>query len=340
MKEQEVQRFAVNLAKKYNESSVDITETAMSWIVLTKSQAFKIKKPLKSRLYDFSDINSRKRFCEAEVELNQKLAPNVYLGVIPIVDTLLPSNGQEYNGIIDYAVLMKRLRIAKQMNRMLDRSEVNKAHILKLVRYIVRFHAQSKVVNQLPITSEFKSRWHTLVNYNFTNGIPEQSDVSSVLKRADTLFKSFIIKDHDYLNDRKEFGKVKELHGNLQCDNVYLYNKPLILDCIEFSDTLRHVDILNEAALLCMDLEAHGEHYLSGYFYKEYKKRMGTVNEECDDYLFVLYKLFHALKKAKENNQKAVDFSNRSNYYSYAHEIEIYGNLINSYVSWLDRAFI
>lgn len=338
MIEKEVQKFAVNLAVKFKEESVDITETPMSWIVLTKSQAFKIKKPIKNQWFDYSNLESRKISCEAEVEMNQWLAPNVYLGVIPIVDTLFPANGESYESVIEYAVLMKKLRVAKQMNRMLDRKEVNKEHILKLVRCVVRYHSHSKVVDMPPINTYFQEMWHKVIRFDYSESIDELISSAQTLKHADSIFKSFYRNHQTYFKDRKDFGKVRELHGNLLCNNIYLYNKPLIVDCIEFSDTLKHVDVLNEAALLCMDLEAHGERYLSGYFYKEYKKRMGTVNEECDEFLFVIYKLYHALAKAHENILKAVAHKNKSQYYSYAAELTIYSNLIDSYVEWLSRA--
>ncbi|NNM15725.1 MAG: hypothetical protein HKO56_03615, partial [Bacteroidia bacterium] len=189
-----------------------------------------------------------------------------------------------------------------------------------------------------PINSHFQEVWHKLICFDFGEDIAEVGNVSATLKRADAVFKAFSANHQKYFKDRKDFGKVRELHGNLFCDNIYLYNKPLIVDCIEFSDTLKHVDILNEAALLCMDLDAHGERYLSEYFYKEYKKRMGTVNEECDDYLFVFYKLYHALKKARENNYKAVSNKQKQQYYTYVQELNIYSELIQSYVAWLDRA--
>jgi aminoglycoside phosphotransferase family enzyme len=67
--------------------SVELIETHISWIFLTDEFAYKLKKPVRFDFLDFSTAELRREACENEVKLNRRLAPGVYLGVVPVVVT-------------------------------------------------------------------------------------------------------------------------------------------------------------------------------------------------------------------------------------------------------------
>src|SRR5688572_3979522 len=113
-----------------------IEETHISWVILTKKFAFKIKKPLKLSFLDFSTVKERKKFCDKELQLNQRLS-SIYLKVSPVckVDMTWMIGGRR-GRIADYAVVMKRLNLTKRMDNLLAAKKVSSDHILALAKLI------------------------------------------------------------------------------------------------------------------------------------------------------------------------------------------------------------
>ncbi len=66
---------------------VELLQTHISWVLLTGSYAYKIKKPVNLGFLDFTTLAARRHFCEEELRLNRRLAPDIYLDVVPITGT-------------------------------------------------------------------------------------------------------------------------------------------------------------------------------------------------------------------------------------------------------------
>ena len=101
------------------------------------------------------------------------------------------------------------------------------------------------------------------------------------------------------IEQRKESGFVVDGHGDLHCRNIILEDDPIIFDCIEFSEALRTLDVLNEVAFLCMDLERFGREDLASTFLDRYLGITGAIENETDKLLFLYYKLYRANVRIK-----------------------------------------
>ncbi|MFO7935371.1 MAG: hypothetical protein R6U78_14980, partial [Bacteroidales bacterium] len=114
-----------------------VYETHISWVILTDRYAFKIKRPVKYSFLDFSTLDRRKHYCDEEVALNRRLAPDMYLGVIPITEEMLKDRNNKDEGsgkdqAIGYAVKMKRMDNSKEMDRLLKEDRVELSHLNRL----------------------------------------------------------------------------------------------------------------------------------------------------------------------------------------------------------------
>jgi hypothetical protein len=101
------------------------------------------------------------------------------------------------------------------------------------------------------------------------------------------------------MKERVKKGFKRDVHGDLHSGNIFLYKEPVLFDCIEFNDALRQIDLLNEIAFFCMDLDAHGQHSLGELFLKDYLKRLPCMVSEEDKHIFIYFKCYRANVRAK-----------------------------------------
>ena len=284
----------------------ELLETHISWVILCQDYAFKIKKPLKLSFLDFSTLDKRKKYCERELILNKRLAPGMYLDVKTI-----NLNHQQYSiggaGIItDYAVMMVRLNRDREMNKLLTEGHVDKSDIRKLALQLVEFHTSTEVIHN-EVTPEALIEDFSDIEQilPFIENL-EDIKASALLKEIIVFANLFIDKHRDLILERSRAGFVRDCHGDLHSGNIFILEKPVIFDCIEFNDQFRHIDILNELAFFCMDLEFYGRQDLSDYFVETYLQKMKVTLGENERKLFLFYKLYRANVKTKVNALKAM----------------------------------
>jgi aminoglycoside phosphotransferase family enzyme len=277
-----------------------VAETHISWVILAEKHAYKIKKPVKFSFLDFSSLEKRKYYCEREVQLNKRLAGDMYLGVIPVFkinNTVSFTNGN--GNIVDYAVLMKRMDSTLEMDKLLIENRVNADSIDKLAVKIAVFHQHAAVISKQSGIDQQKAR------FNDIQAVQEQvdkycrADFSGLIEQAIEKSNQYLEKNSDYFEKRSLTGFIKDGHGDLHAGNIFLYNDPVIFDCIEFNDEMRKVDILDEIAFLCMDLEYYGQTGFSARLYREYHQCAGITENDDSRLLFHYYKCYRANIRAK-----------------------------------------
>jgi len=281
-----------------------LVETHLSYILLGKSFAYKFKKEIKYSFLDFSTLEQRKYFCEREVLLNNRFTKGLYLGVVPVRQqgSEIWVDGIE-GKVIDYAIKMKRLKEDRQMHRMLEHHQVTLKHIKDVASTLRKFHQQTTIIHQPFDRGVFASRFNDLQSVADFIGIalgPSSADIIANAVRTSDAF----LKDHQGLfSKRVADGWVRDCHGDL---HIFLYARPILFDCIEFNDEFRQIDILDELAFFCMDLEAAGFEDLSRSFMTFYfaKDQAGFGKEE--QMLFTYYKSYRANVRAKVNALRAI----------------------------------
>ncbi len=276
-----------------NCENAELKETHISWIILCKNYAFKIKRPVKLSFLNFSTLQKRKEFCSLELELNRRLEPEMYLDVIPITADMF-NNHVDNDEIIDYAVKMKRLDNNKEMVEMIKQDKADKKDIDKLAKKIARFHQKTHVVKNAFNTSAFEKDYDKILD-------EKEFIIENYGNDRFQKIKKNVERSHEYLNSHRNFmndriinGFRKDCHGDLNIHNIFLYDEPVIFDCIEFNKELRQIDILNEIAFLTVDLEFYDKQELSDRFFNKYLDYMNIENGQQERQLFYYYKSYRA----------------------------------------------
>ncbi|HXH20372.1 MAG TPA: hypothetical protein VNJ07_14950 [Chitinophagales bacterium] len=284
-----------------------LTETHISWVILTKHYAFKIKKPVAFSFLDFSTLAKRKYFCNRELRLNSRLAKNIYLNVLPV--RMYDSKvyiGRKDGKIIDYAVQMKRLLRSREMDRMLEAGKVTPRHIISIARIVAPFHRSARIIRKPFDIAGLKTLFNDIRSVADFIDRRIKKGGREIIREAVHLSDVFLRQHHAAFQQRAKEGFIRDCHGDLHSGNIFLYKKPVIFDCLEFNDTFRHIDVLNEIAFFCMDLEDYGRNDLSDKFREHYNELFPVIRNESDEALFRYYKLYRANVRTKVNALKAM----------------------------------
>jgi uncharacterized protein len=283
----------------------ELVETHISWVIICDEFVFKIKKPIQYSFLDFSTLERRLYYCQRELVLNQRLTSNMYLVVLPIKRTREGfSVGSADGQIVDFALKMRRQDREKQMDVLLKKNEVSPSDIQRLARVVSRFHRGAKVISGksgLSVQNKF-SDLQTEKDFLMEKLGTWSNDL---IKAAVEQSKNFYAKHEILVDKRQKAGYVRDGHGDLHARNIFLLADPVIFDCIEFNDEYRQLDVLNEVAFLCMDLDAFNRPVLSELFINDYDELFATINSEAEKRLFVYYKAYRANVRAKVNSLRA-----------------------------------
>jgi uncharacterized protein len=284
-----------------------LVETHISYVILGTSFAYKFKKEIKYSFLDFSTLGKRKFYCEQEVLLNNRFSKGVYLKVVPV---RLTNSGIRVDGrngeIIDYAVKMKRLRENKQMHVMLDKKQVTKDHIRALAVMIRKFHERATVIHRNFNAGHFATRFNDILSVSdFVKGALGAQQ-ATIIKKAIHSADLFLRQHQDLFLQRVKEGHIRDCHGDLHARNIFLYHPPILFDCLEFNDEFRQIDVLDELAFFCMDLEAEGYYALSKAFIDFYFAKTKNEFGRPERLLFTYYKCYRANVRAKVNALRAM----------------------------------
>lgn len=313
-------------------SQRELIETHISWVIVCDQFVYKIKKPIRYSFLDFSTLPLRKHFCEREIELNRRLTDNIYLDVQPICEwqgRLIV--GSKEGTIIDYTVRMIKLDREKQMDILLLGNKVVETDIRRLAEKIAFFHKNTEIIykkNFLDIQEEFNDLG---AEKEF---LAEQLDTDhgNIISHAIETSDTFIAKNKGLLAARLKAGFFRDCHGDLHSRNIFLLPSPVPFDCIEFNDDFRQIDVLNEVAFLCMDLDAFDRQDLADLFVTYYNHFFPAMITENDKSLFIYYKSYRANVRAKVNSLRAKSAENSTDKIKALSAADKYLRLMDSYI--------
>jgi aminoglycoside phosphotransferase family enzyme/predicted kinase len=236
--------------------TVALTETHISWVLLAGDFAYKIKKAVDFGFLDFSTLDKRHCYCQEELRLNRRLAPQLYLDVVPISGSVVAPQLNGSGDAVEYAVKMRRFPAAAQFDLMLAQGTLEASHIAAVARRIADFHrAEASAAPDSPYGAA--TAIHQPSQQNFLQ-IRPHLDQSADLARLQTLL-AWSENEFERLKtifaQRKQKGFIRECHGDLHLGNLALFEGEVApFDCIEFNDNLRWIDVISEIAFLVMDL--------------------------------------------------------------------------------------
>jgi uncharacterized protein len=236
---------------------VEPVQTNMSWVFLTDSFAYKLKKPVKSAFLDYSTVERRKHFCEEEVRLNGRLAPSVYLGTIALTWN---AGGISLGGrgtVIDWLVKMRRLPRERFLDRALLGHTYTDADLTLVAQRLTAFYSRAQPVPLSP--TEYRQRIEADVASNGMALTEATEYVSLEGVRFVQTSQDEALRNSAELFDRRVIGgRVVEAHGDLRPEHVWLAPDPQIIDCLEFDLRYRTLDPADELAFLSIECEFLG----------------------------------------------------------------------------------
>lgn len=277
---------------------VALLQTHISYVLLAGPLAYKIKKAVNLGFLDFSTLAQRRFYCEEELRLNRRLAPALYLGVVPITGSAAEPTLGGAGPVIDWAVQMRTFAQDGLWDRLAARGALAPAAVDALSEALCAFHRSA------PAASE-----HT----GFGRAAQVRAPVRDTLQSLQALCTQAqaqttlaVLQDweaassgtlRDVFDQRLRDGQVREGHGDLHLGNVTQCDgQTLMFDCLEFDPALLWIDVMSDVAFMAMDLQAHGLTDLSHRFVNGYVECSGDVAG-----LRVLryYKVYRALVRAK-----------------------------------------
>jgi uncharacterized protein len=283
--------------------SVEVRQTHVSCAFIAGDYVYKIKKPVRFAFLDASSLARRYQLCMDEVRLNRRLAPEVYLGVVPILsrggELVLgaASGGADASrAAVEWAVRMRRLDDATMLDRMVAEHRVSATQIRAIAARLAAFH-RAAATNHGWKYGAAASIWR-LVRGNVGDLALDCADaIAGDLDELERFAHQRIELRWSLLNRRALDGRVCEGHGDLRCEHVSLARDSVtIIDCVEFSEGLRYVDVASDVGFLAMDLDRLGAHALSDELVGAYRETSGDADLPL---LIPLYKFHRALVRAK-----------------------------------------
>lgn len=244
----------------HNGQAVERIDTHISTVFLSGDRAWKVKKPVTLPFLDFATTDMRHEACQAEVALNRRTAPDLYLGVVPVTRD---SNGSLALGgtgePVEWVIEMRRFPQDMLLSAVARRQGgLSYNMLLDMAEAIARFHSNAEIFpgrfGTRGVMSILDSNQKaTIPHCHSENGIPALNPES-----VEELFSRLTTEVHrlsPMLDARSESGQVRRCHGDLHLANICLSeDKPMLFDCIEFNDLFSTIDVLYDLAFLMMDL--------------------------------------------------------------------------------------
>ena len=281
--------------QEHGAGKVELLETHISWVLLAGDYAYKIKKPVTLPFVDYSSLKARRAFCEAELMLNRRYAPDIYLGLEPIGGSAeAPILGEM--PAIEWAVKMRRFDEKWRMDHVCARGELTPAIVFDLVQIVAAFH---EAALKAPPGSRFGEADQVLAPAleNFEELRPLLPAEEALLSNLERWTRIEFERCQTSFAARKRAGHIRECHGDLHLGNIVLLDgRAVPFDCIEFNEDLRWIDQASELAFTYEDLLDHGQPGLANWLISEWLAATGDFEA-----LGVLpfYAVYRALVRAK-----------------------------------------
>ncbi len=293
---------------------IRLAETHISWVILTGEFAYKVKKPLLLSFLDYSTLERRQRYCEEELRLNRRHAPDLYVDVCRIGGSLEAPRMDAPGPALEYAVRMRQFDQQEELPSLLAAGAVDADAIAALGTAIAQLHADAAVASDPHFGAPATLRRVVFANFDELRALPEYVARAEEVRQLEAAVVRALDAAEKMVIDRRAQGRVRECHGDLHCGNVVRWRGRLTpFDGIEFDPALRWIDVVNDLAFLTMDLAERGRHDL----------RVAALQAWCEvlgDFaglrLLPIYECYRALVRAKvaalAARQSPVDSAHRN----------------------------
>lgn len=271
---------------------VEAIETHLSWVFLTERHAYKLKKPVRTPWLDYTTVDGRKRACEVELALNRRLAPDVYLAVVPYVHAKTPCLEQPGTPD-DWLVKMRRLPSARMLDEKIARADVAPSEVDALARVLTAFYRSTR---RAPLAGPaYRAKVagdlaHKRASVSAARYGLNAAQVTRVCAHQDQW-----LAQHGALLEARA-GSLVDAHGDLRPEHVCLEpSGPAIIDCLEFDRTLRELDPVSELSFLALECRRLGAPWIGERLLAVYREQ---ARDAFAPELVCFYQSYHALVRA------------------------------------------
>ena len=270
-------------------------ETHMSEIFLADDRAYKLKKPVRFPYLDFSTLARRETACRAEFRLNRRLAPDVYLGVVPLVRS---AQGLAIGGtgqVVDWLVVMNRLDESQMLDHLIEQGRLHRWQLDRLAAALVQFYRRASAVFISP-AMYWMQLWRSLAYNRRILLDPRFNLPPGSVCYVDAMQRRFLIERVELLAERVRTRRIIDGHGDLRPEHIWIGDPVRIIDCLEFNARLRMVDSFDEIAFLCVECERLGAAWAGEYLRR---RIMHALHDGCPEELFIFYRCHRATLRAR-----------------------------------------
>jgi hypothetical protein len=269
-------------------AGVEWIQTHLSHVYRTADRVYKFRKPVDLGFVRFTSRAERNADCLREVALNRRLAPDVYLGVAPLLGSRArPRVGSPAEALAsdarEHCVVMRRLPEGRDALSLLEAGKLGAEQLDTLAVLLARFHASHAIGAPAPFTREewiARCTGPAEENLRVFEGAEPELVPRELVARAQDRLRAFVRDHADRFERRRRDGRAVDAHGDLHLQHVWYERDgadPIAIDCLEFSEPLRHIDVAAEVAFLAMDLFYRGAVGLAERFLRSYAR-------ESDDF--------------------------------------------------------
>ena len=294
-------------------------QTHLSHVFLTGERVYKLRKPVDLDFVRFPTRAERNADCLREVALNRRLAPDVYLGVAPI--ELGPEGARlgrvaealavgDAGGVPEHVVVMRRLPEGRDALSLLQQGLLTRAQLDRFTLKLAAFHDRHGLGAPSPFGPE---AWREICTGPLAESLallevaPRELVPRPLLARLQEASRCFAAERAERFERRRRLGRAVEAHGDLHLQHLWFETddaEPLVIDCLEFNESLRRIDVAAEVAFTAMDLAYRGRAELGEHFLAVYAE----ARDDFDLYGVVDYfQAYRAVVRAKVASLAARD---------------------------------
>lgn len=256
---------------------VRLFETHISWVLVAGEYAYKLKKAVRFDFLDFSSLDARRFYCEEELRLNRRLAPQLYLEVVGITGTVAHPVIGGAGVAIEYAVRLRAFEQEALWSYRIESDLVTPEEADALAMKIARFHHAARFApSRCSWGSVATLQGIAAANLRAICGLARNAEQGRNLLDLTDWIMAQHRKLHGTFHQRKLRGFIRECHGDLHVRNILTQSGSVeVFDCIEFNESLRWIDVMNDIAFICMDLEFHARADLAARILNQYLEVTG-----------------------------------------------------------------
>jgi len=283
---------------------IELMQTHISFVFLTRNFVYKVKKAVDLGFLDFTTLEKRRFFCEKELELNRRLCGDMYLEVVSINRSdVIKIKGE--GEAVEYAVKMKRMPQEKMMSKLLEENKVDGKLVDRIAKIVADFHSKAETNRRI---SDFGSlaiigtNWKE--NFEQTREFVGKTISMEIFKLIRERIDGFMKRNVSFFGKRVAEGRVRDCHGDVHSGNIFVTDRIYIFDAIEFNERFRYSDVVSDIAFLAMDLDFKERTDLSNFFVKRY---VGYSGDQGLTKLLPFYKCYRAYVRGKVVSFKLKD---------------------------------